>query len=126
MTTPDTTATIKGTSKELQALTETLLNDLHSKVGHRFIGLVEIVVDDKSGPSLDGKRKVALAIERLEIAHDEGLDEYLRNLMRVLHQNRVLVAADGSRQQTLLEEQEAEPRLDDVIAQGRGFLSAVD
>ena len=127
MSTPDTTATIKGNSKDLQALDERLLNDLHTKVGHRFTAIVEIVVDDKSGPSLDGKKKVALAIERLELAEgNDTLDGHLRDLMKVVHQNRVLTGADQSRQQLLLEEETPEPRLDDVIGQGQPFLTAVD
>lgn len=119
----DTTAKINSKGCEGTGITEDLAAELYHQVGQHFMAIVELQVIDKHGPNLKDKRGVSLGLTQVWPAQDPNLEDHLRELTRVLHQNTAVTGADGTRQQILLEEGRdgIEPTVDGVIAANPGL-----
>lgn len=122
----DTTAKIRAKGCENTGITEEIANKMFHAVGSHYMAIVELEVAEPHGPTTDGKRRVDLTLTQVWPAEDDNLNDHLRELTRVLHQNKGIVGADGTRQQILLEEGSdgrdgVEPTVDQVIAANPGL-----
>lgn len=119
----DTTASIAAKGLEGTGVTEDLAAELFHKVGKSLMAIVELQVTDKHGPNIKGKRKVTLSLTQVWPAEDDNLDDHLRQISRVLHQNHGLrPGPDGSRQEIAVASGDGvEPTVDAVINANPGL-----
>jgi len=119
----DYTATIRGKGLDGTGVTEDIAKTMYHTKGKRTLAIVELVhkrqVDDE-----DTGRKVELAISLLEPSTSPELDDYLRNLTKTMHQNRVLKSQDEQLQIDTLDD--VEPTVEQVIAAGQQHIAQTD
>lgn len=119
----DYTATIRGKGLDGTGVTEDIAKSMYHSMGKRTLAIVELVHKRQINDE-DTGRKVELAISMLEPSTDPKLDDYLRNLTKTLHQNRVLKSSD---EQLQIETQDdLEPTVEQVIAAGQQHLAETD
>lgn len=106
-------ASVRRKGLENTGVTEDIAKKMYGTQGRTTLAIVELrhkrqINDDDTG------RSVELVIEALEPSQDPTLDEHLRQLMRTMHQNRVLTADD---QQLQIDTAgDVEPSVEKVIA----------
>lgn len=109
----DYAASVRRKGLENTGVTEDIAKKMYATQGRTTLAIVELrhkrqINDDDTG------RSVELVIEALEPSQDPTLDDHLRQLMRTMHQNRVLTADD---QQLAIETAgDVEPSVEKVIA----------
>ncbi len=113
---PDTTAKIRAKGLDATGITEELAEKMYAHKGKRYMGIVELQVDEIHEKT-DGKRRVDLILTLVEPATDARLEDHLRELTRVCYFNRQtdtplpLSDADGP-----------DPKIEDVIRNGEALV----
>ena len=94
---------------------------MYQTIERRTLAIVE-VEHKRQINDADTGRSVELVITAFEPSQDQALDDHLRQLMRTLHQNRVL---NSDEQQLAIDTQDdLEPKVEDVIAAQRAHQAA--
>lgn len=109
----DYTASVRRKGLENTGVTQDIAKKMFNTQGRSTLAIVELrhkrkIDDDDTG------RGVELVIEALEPSQETSLDDHLRQLMRTMHQNRVLHSEDQALD--IQVEGDLEPSVDAVIA----------
>lgn len=107
------TASVRRKGLENTGVTPDIAKKMYGTQGRTTVAIVELrhkrqINDDDTG------RSVELVIEALEPSQDDKLDEHLRQLMRTMHQGRVLNSEDG--QLAIDTQDDLEPSVEKIIA----------
>jgi len=115
-----TTAKVRAKGLASTGMTEELATKLYHQPGGRIMAIVELKVDE-THEKADGDQKVDFVITELEPVVDGKLngqiDEHVRDLQRVLYENRLRLEAGDD--QLPLDEQG--PGVEGLIQQGKAF-----
>lgn len=112
----DYTAAIRGKGCDNTGITQDLARSMYSTLERSTYAIVRLKHARQINDTATG-RKVELAIEEVEPSISEDLDAHLRQLMRTMHQNRVLNS--DSQQLSIDTQGDLEPSVSDVIAAQR-------
>jgi len=89
-----TDITVKiGPKQGPSGITDDLAEQLHNKSKSSLIGVVELIVEERS-ERRDGKETVKLSITNFEPAVEQIGEDHLREFQRALHMNRKLHSPD--------------------------------
>lgn len=116
-------AKIRSKGLDNTGVTEDVAKDMFNTLGRSTLAIVELehkrkIDDDDTG------RTVELVVRLIEPSTSETLDAHLRELMRTMHQNRVLTAEDQQLQIETMDD--LEPTVEGVIAAGQVHISETD
>lgn len=109
-------AAVRRKGLENTGVTEDVAKKMYNTPERRTLALVE-VEHKRQVNDVDTGRTIELVITAFEPSQDENLDAHIRQLMRTMHQNRVLQADDT--QLTIENAGDLEPKVEDVIAAQR-------
>lgn len=112
-----TTAKVKEVTATAHGMTEQVARQFFDAKGKKGMAIIEFR-STKTHESLDGKDQVDLEVLSFEIV-DQLADEHVRGLQRAMAMNRRLHAEDY--QPTLDNADDAEPKVEDVMAKGIAF-----
>jgi predicted ATP-dependent Lon-type protease len=116
----DYTASVRRKGLENTGVTPDIAKTMYNTQGRSTLAIVELahkrqINDDDTG------RSVELVITSLEPSQNPELDDHLRQLMRTLHQNRVLHSEDQALDIEIAGD--IEPSVDAVIAAQRAHAA---